>query len=150
MNRGTANTGSIPQVARLKRAVIFTRARSLPYDAVREFAQFKAQVRACREVADRLGAAIVSVYEASGGASEPGVRQAVEQLLAEVGRGGITYVISCGWDRLARRPVDLVRIARRLAATGTRIRTTADPAAAFAEHVSLFCLVTEDNERRVA
>jgi DNA invertase Pin-like site-specific DNA recombinase len=141
-----------PQVTevRPKRAVIFARVRVVPYNDVREFAQFKTQVVACRKVADRLGAAVVSVYEAHGGTRDPGVRQAVEQLLDEVGRGDIDYVIVQGYDRLARRPEDLARIARRVQVAGARLATTADPTAAFMEQVSLFCLVAEDNARRVS
>src|SRR5438045_369644 len=58
-----------------KRAAIFARVRVVPYDDVREFTQFKAQVRACRRVAAGLGAVVASVYEAPGGTSDPGVRQ---------------------------------------------------------------------------
>ena len=79
---------------RPKRAVIFARVRIVPYDDVREFTQFKAQVRACREVANGLGAVAVSVYEARGGTSDPGVRQTIEQLLREVEGGGIGYLNS--------------------------------------------------------
>jgi DNA invertase Pin-like site-specific DNA recombinase len=133
-----------------KQAVIFARSRIVPYDEVREFAQFKAQVWACREVADGLGAAVASVYEACGGASNPGVRQAVEQLLDEVDRGGIDYVITQSFDRLARRPGELARIVERIVAAGARLVTTADPREAFLQDVSLFCLIAKTNERRAS
>ncbi len=133
-----------------KRAAIFARVRVVPYDDVREFTQFKAQVRACRRVAAGLGAVVASVYEAPGGTSDPGVRQALEQLLDEVGRGGIAYVIVTNLDRLTRRPSELARIVQRLATAGARIVTTANRREAFLQDIKLFCLVAKENERRAA
>lgn len=135
---------------RPKRAVIFTRARVVPYSHAQEYAQLRAQRLVGQAVAARLGAWVVATYETHGGTTEARVRAAVEQLLRQVEGGGIDFVIVSGFDRLARRPGELARIVRRLSAAGVRLVTTADPAGAFMEQVSLFCLVAKDNERRAA
>jgi DNA invertase Pin-like site-specific DNA recombinase len=93
---------------------------------------------------------VASVYEARGGTTDPGVRLMVENLLRQVEAGGVDYLIVRGHDRLARRPGDLARIVRRLAAAGVRLASTADPASAFSEQITLFCLVAKVNERRAA
>jgi DNA invertase Pin-like site-specific DNA recombinase len=105
---------------------------------------------ACRTVAATLGAQVVSEYPAIGGTTDPEVRQIVEELFREVDGGGITYVIVTNMDRLARRPGELARIVRRLSMAGARLTTTADPASAFSEQITLFCLVAKVNERRAA
>ena len=107
-------------------------------------------MRACHQVAERLGVEAVSVYGARGGTTDSGVRQMVEKILREVESGGIGYVIVQGHDRLTRRPCELACIVRRLAAVRVRLVTTADPAAAFLEQISLVCLVLASSERRAA
>jgi DNA invertase Pin-like site-specific DNA recombinase len=90
------------------------------------------------------------VHETRGGTTDVSVRTVVEELLRRVERGDIDYVIVTGWDRLTRRPGELARIARHVQATGASLVTTADPASAFHEQVSLFCLLAKDSERRAA
>jgi Resolvase, N terminal domain len=138
------------EAARPKRAVIFARARVVPLDSAQEFNQLRAQRLACQTVAEQLGAGVVATYETCGGRTDPAVRKAIGQLLAQVEGGGINYVIVQGWDRLARRPGELAHIAERLTAAGTRLVTTANPVEAFLQDVSLFCLVAKTNERRSA
>src|SRR4051812_11689741 len=99
--------------ARLKRAVIFTRARVVPYSHIQEHAQLRDQRLACEQVAARLGAGVVATYEALHGTIAASRRTAVEQLLRQVEGGGIDFVIVSGFDRLARRPGELARIVRR-------------------------------------
>lgn len=136
--------------ARRKRAVIFARVRSLPHDAALDRAHLAHQERLCRQVAYTIGATVQAVYTACGGTTAPVVRQVIEEMLREIERGGVDYVIVRGHDRLARRPGELARIVRRLAATGARLTATADPATAFGEQVALFCLLAAANERRAA
>ena len=135
---------------RPKRAIIFTRARVLPPGPAQESAQLTSQEDYCRQVARQLGVTVASVYQARGGAANAAVRALVEQLLAEVDSGGVDYVITSNLDRLARRPVDLARIAHRIQTAGARIATTADVRANFLQDVSLFCLIAKAQERRSA
>ncbi len=135
---------------RPKRAAIYVRVRSVPHDALRESAQLRVQVEACRVVANRLGAQVVDLYNVWGGATGPCARMMVERLLQAVEAGGIDYVVVESWDRLARRPDELAQIARRVARARARLVTTGDPAGVFLEQVSLFCLMAKDEERRVA
>ncbi len=141
MANNIAPIRKIPEGAQPTRAVIFVRTRSVPHDAARDQAQLRAQLCCCQQVAEELGAEVVRVYLAVGGATEPQVWESVEHLLQTVEAGGIDYVVVTSFDRLARRPDDLARLARRVATAGARLVTTADPRASFLEAVSLTCLM---------
>jgi len=151
MTHNIAAAQQLIEGTRSKRAIIFARARSLPPDPERESAQLEAQEQYCYQVAEGLKAEVVEVYAVRGGTTDPVTQRMVKQLLDEVEVGGIDYVILQNLDRLTRRPSELARIVRRLAAAGVRLVTTAAPAEAFLQDVSLFCLVAaSDNKRRSA
>ncbi|SRR6266545_3998137 len=150
MRNSNTETRQLTKAERPKRAIIFTRARSLPRDTAQEFAQLAAQERYCHQVAKSLKAEAVKVYVVHGGTTDPGTRRIVEGLLREIERGGVDYVIAQSLDRLARRPCDVARIVEKLTAAEARFVTTADPAEAFLQDVSLFFLVAKVRERRAA
>jgi DNA invertase Pin-like site-specific DNA recombinase len=148
MTNSATRAQPLSEAARSKRAVVFTRTRSVPHDPEADQVRLAAQRSYCQRVAQELGATVVSTYAAIGGASQPEVRHLVEKLLREVDGGGFDYVIVQSLDRLARRSECLGRIAQRLSAARARLVTTADPAEAFRQDVVLFCLVAKLNERR--
>jgi DNA invertase Pin-like site-specific DNA recombinase len=151
MTNGTIQTGNSKDGLRPKRAVIFVRVRTTPYDAGREAAQLKAQRRYCEQVARQLGAPVVEVYAAHGGTTDVVVRSLIERMLRVVERQAAGYLIVQSCDRLTRRPDELARIARRLAGAGAELVTTADPAAAFLEQIRLVCLIEATRAgRRIA
>jgi DNA invertase Pin-like site-specific DNA recombinase len=150
MNHSEPATHQLTKANRPKRAVIFTRARSLPPDPERESSQLEAQERHCRQVAEGLRAEVVQAYTVRAGTTDAAMRHMVEKLFVQVEAEKIDYVIAASLDRLGRRPAELARIVQRLAAAGTSLVTTADPREAFLQDVSLFCLVAKTNERRAA
>jgi DNA invertase Pin-like site-specific DNA recombinase len=130
-----------------QRAVIFTRARSLPH-AKWESVQLEAQERYCRQVAGALGATVVQIFAVHGGTTETHVRRVIEALLSSLDSATFDYLIVQSLDRLARRPGDLARIAQRLTQAGTRLVTSVDPADAFLQDISAVVSGCQTNERR--
>jgi DNA invertase Pin-like site-specific DNA recombinase len=148
MANNTVPIPKLPEADGPKWAVIFVRTRSQPHDAARDQAQLRAQLYCCQQVAEELGAEVVRVYLAIGGATDSHVQELVERLLQTVEASGIDYVIVTSFDRLTRRPGDLARLARRVAAAGAQLVTTADPQASFLEAVSLACLMFATSSKR--
>ncbi len=140
----------INESARLKRALIFTRTRSLPHDAERDQAQLRAQLRYCGQVAEELGAEVVRAYVAVGGTTETLVRQLVEKLLQTVKDGGIDYVIVQHPDRLTRDPDDLIAIAEQVESSGAHLVTGADRAGRMLDLTPLVRLIATAHERRTS
>jgi DNA invertase Pin-like site-specific DNA recombinase len=149
MASNTIPIPKIPEADRPKPAVIFVRTRSQPHDAAWDQAQLRAQLYCCQQVAEELGTEVARVYLAVGGAADSHVQELIERLLQTVEAAGVEYVIVTSFDRLTRRPSDLAKLARRLAAAGARLVTTADRQASFLEAVSLTCLMfaTASNRR---
>lgn len=103
-----------------KRAVLFIRARHAGTDeqAATE-AQISAQRAAGQEAAQQLNAEIVHEYVEHGGTDRLERRPVVRQMLAELAQTrDIDYVITSGYDRLARRVSDLQDIEAGVEAAG--------------------------------
>jgi hypothetical protein len=123
-----------------KRAIIFVRARDVPHGPAGEFAQLVAQERVCRQVARGLNAKVGRVFAVYGETTEPVAIEMVERVLLAVEQADINYLVAQGYGRLTPCPDELTRIVRRLGGSGTRLVTTADPAA-FVEQIALRCLL---------
>jgi DNA invertase Pin-like site-specific DNA recombinase len=148
MTNSATKGSDLNESVRIKRAVIFTRTRSVPYDAERDQAQLKAQLRYCGQVAEELGAEVVRVYLAVGGAAQPHVSELIEQLLQTVERGGIDYVIVQHPDRLTRDPDKLIALADQIEAAGAHLVTGADRDGRMLGLAPLIRLIATAHERR--
>lgn len=140
MTNHDTTTPTRTEVAGRKRAVIFVRASSRPYNAAREYDQIATQRQACEQMAERLGAAVARVYIAHGGTTDRAVRDVTRDLLEMVDRQRPDYLVVSSYDRLTRKPDDLARIAKRLTIAGADLVTTTAPPAAFLEQVKLAAL----------
>jgi DNA invertase Pin-like site-specific DNA recombinase len=138
--------------ARPKRAIIFARTRSVPVDPERDEAQLRAQMQACREVATRLGAEVVSEHWAVAGSSELGTRIVIEGMLEEIANCEVDYLIVQNLDRLARKPHELIRIGLRLKHAGAQLVTMDGPDSSFLQAVfgAHSVAITFDDERSSA
>jgi DNA invertase Pin-like site-specific DNA recombinase len=133
--------------ASIKQAIIFTRTRSVPYDAERDQSQLKAQLRYWGQVAEELGAEVVRVYLAVGGTAQPHVSELIEHLLQTVERGGIDYVIVQHPDRLTREPDKLIALAEQIEAACAHLVTGADRAGRMLDLTPLLCLIATYERR---
>jgi hypothetical protein len=104
-----------------KRAVLYLRARCIGGSDDGVDAQLAQQRAVCTRIAEQRGAAVIREYEAIGGVWDSHVRSIVHAMLDEAAEARADYVITSGFDRLCRGPVEadrkLLRAIREAGAT---------------------------------
>lgn len=102
-----------------KRAVIYLRARCIGSGDDGVDAQLAQQRAACTRIAEQHGAAVLRDYEAIGGVREVHVRAIVRDMLDHAAAARADYIITSGFDRLCRGPVEADReLLRAIRETG--------------------------------
>jgi Resolvase, N terminal domain len=96
-----------PPASQHARAVVFARTRSMPPDPARDDRALDQQEEACRRAAADLGAEVVQVYRAVGGAHDPDVQRAIAYMAVLAYAERVTYVVVADMDRLTRLGANL-------------------------------------------
>ena len=95
----------------------------------------------CRRLADRLGLTVVSVYEDDGISARSGkTRPGWEDLLKDLGAGGVDYLLAQEETRFVRQPMDMITLTSVCKKQGIRWHTVLggeiDPAQASGKFVA--------------